>query len=667
VRTSARLATITSLAAICVAAALAVPDVGAQVAGTPPVQEGTGPGAPTTSTTSPPPPTPSTTPPASTPPPTTEGTSAPVAGELTATPAEGRTGTRIAVSGSGCVLPGTTSPADAVVATLGPAEGEPVFTAQLHVADDGTWQGELAAPAGTPSGALEVAATCVAPEMEVVAYGPVPHTVTGEGSASATGALPPTNTVQAPDPSLGIGPEAPVEDNAGAAGLPAWPVPSAPIEDLPEYDGQTVCSPSTKPGMAAFQDLLHQAFPSVGYGEVGRACGSGGQSEHKEGRALDWPVNVGNAAQASYAQQVIDWLLASDSRGNRYANARRLGIMYIIWNRQMFRMYRPEQGWQPYTGSSPHTDHVHYSLTRAGGDGSTSWWAPDLSSPHVETRSVSLTVDQVFGSPVTGDFNGDGNDDVLWYEPGPGSDFMWWGRDDRTFSGSSVTINGTYDPATGDFDGDGKDDVLFYAPGTGQDFVWYGAGNRTFRSIAYTVNGSYDTPLTGDFDGDTRDDVFWYGPGGAVDYLWKGSATRRMQGVAIRVNGVYTPLSGDWDGDGRGDIFWYGPGGGNDVAWFGGPFGFAGKGIGVGGVYPGAVSGDLNGDYRSDVLWYAPGTPKDNFWIGLWHRQFRVQSTNVDGTYDPLVGDFDGNGSDDVIWYAPGTAADRMWWTRSFR
>ena len=54
--------------------------------------------------------------------------------------------------------------------------------------------------------------------------------------------------------------------------------------------------------------------------------------------------------------------------------ARRFGIMYIIWNHKMWRAYDPGRGWAPYSGVSPHTDHIHFSFTWDGAYGRTSWW-----------------------------------------------------------------------------------------------------------------------------------------------------------------------------------------------------------------------------------------------------------------------------------------------------
>lgn len=53
-------------------------------------------------------------------------------------------------------------------------------------------------------------------------------------------------------------------------------------------------------------------------------------------------------------------------------------ISYVIWNRRMLRSY-PKPGipawtWAPYTGSDPHTNHVHLSVVATGlADSTTAW------------------------------------------------------------------------------------------------------------------------------------------------------------------------------------------------------------------------------------------------------------------------------------------------------
>lgn len=146
------------------------------------------------------------------------------------------------------------------------------------------------------------------------------------------------------------------------------------IEPYTAYDGQTKCSRGSKPGVVAFQSLLIERFPGTRPGGIKRSCAGSSVSEHKEGRALDWGVNAYDASDKRMAKKAIRWLFRTDSRGNEHAIARRLGIMYIIWNKRMWRAYRPFDGWRPYRGSSPHTDHMHFSFARAGGLGLTSFW-----------------------------------------------------------------------------------------------------------------------------------------------------------------------------------------------------------------------------------------------------------------------------------------------------
>ena len=162
----------------------------------------------------------------------------------------------------------------------------------------------------------------------------------------------------------------------GALPAAAAPAPvrsySSPIEALSPYQGQSMCSPTAKPGVAALRDLVLRSYPGTRNLGITRACTVGGRSEHKEGRAFDWGVNVNNPAEKAAADDLLRWLHATDAHGNRFANARRLGIQYVIWNRRIWSSYAPT--WRAYTGPSPHTDHVHISFNWPGANKQTSFW-----------------------------------------------------------------------------------------------------------------------------------------------------------------------------------------------------------------------------------------------------------------------------------------------------
>lgn len=144
------------------------------------------------------------------------------------------------------------------------------------------------------------------------------------------------------------------------------------IDAYARYDGQTGCA-GEQPGVVEFRSLLQKAYGANGAG-ITRSCSSGGKSEHKEGRAYDWMLNAGNSSDRAKADELLHWLLKTDEHGNKHAMARRFGIMYIIWNRRVWNAYRPEAGWTAYSGYSPHTDHIHFSFSRAGAAEKTSFW-----------------------------------------------------------------------------------------------------------------------------------------------------------------------------------------------------------------------------------------------------------------------------------------------------
>lgn len=157
------------------------------------------------------------------------------------------------------------------------------------------------------------------------------------------------------------------------------------IEALPDYVEQRSCDYHAKPGVIALSTLVQTTYPGTGSAGIVNTCGAeGGPSEHTEGRAWDWRVSVDDPVQTTQVQALFSWLLKTDSDGNAYANARRLGIMYLIWDRHIFGMYRPADGWRDYpcagvTGC--HQDHVHISLTWAGAQQRTSYWTGQVAEP----------------------------------------------------------------------------------------------------------------------------------------------------------------------------------------------------------------------------------------------------------------------------------------------
>ncbi len=170
-----------------------------------------------------------------------------------------------------------------------------------------------------------------------------------------------------------------------ATGVPLPALPPLPkgIEPQPGYQGAQLCDPVARKGPKKLQALLTATYGTTAYG-ITRACsGAKGTSEHMEGRALDWMIS--GKAQRKDAKAFLGWLLAPDAAGHPRAIARRMGLMYIVWDNKMFRMYDPSRGWAEYNNCSStlsaaydttcHRNHVHFSFTWDGAAAKTSFWS----------------------------------------------------------------------------------------------------------------------------------------------------------------------------------------------------------------------------------------------------------------------------------------------------
>ncbi|MGI9196793.1 MAG: hypothetical protein ACR2KE_04955 [Candidatus Nanopelagicales bacterium] len=211
----------------------------------------------------------------------------------------------------------------------------------------------------------------------------------GHGQPGGDGIAPASGTSQDDSaPAGGKKDGAKKDDPKKDTPLPPVPPPTIPanlpaeVDPLASYQGQYICSPEPKPGAEKIAALIRATYVESSDIWIPRDCNEGGRSEHKEGRAIDWMINHAIPEQNAQAQSFLDWLLATDANGNEFAMARRLGIMYIGWNNEIWESYTRQ--WTELKGcySTPgsdydtycHRDHIHLSLSWDGAAGQTSFW-----------------------------------------------------------------------------------------------------------------------------------------------------------------------------------------------------------------------------------------------------------------------------------------------------
>ena len=164
----------------------------------------------------------------------------------------------------------------------------------------------------------------------------------------------------------------------------AAPAQAAEIEGYAPYQGATRCSPQAKPGTTVLARWIVRTQGGA-FGGISRRCSRSYVSEHEEGRAFDWTLDATRARDREVAGRFLDLVRTTDRRGNPDAKARRMGIMYIIWNDHMYASYDGGFAKRDYLSSScrrkrdcpaslRHRDHMHISLSWAGARARTSWY-----------------------------------------------------------------------------------------------------------------------------------------------------------------------------------------------------------------------------------------------------------------------------------------------------
>jgi hypothetical protein len=277
-------------------------------------------------------------------------------------------------------------------------------------------------------------------------------------------------------------------------------------------------------------------------------------------------------------------------------------------------------------------------------------WLLDYNGDYVGNTSTDKTYNfrPIAGTPVIGDWNGDGRtkagiyNDGAWYLDYNGDGVYTTGTDTNFVFGSAG-----YTAVVGDWNGDGKTEAGTYRDGTFYlDYNGNGGwqGPSTDRTIQWVVSGY--APVVGDWNGDGKTEVGIYKDGTFyLDYNgdFKWSTSTDLPYWFGSAGG--TSVIGDWNGDGRSKVgiykdgTWYLDNNGDGVYTTGTDKNFV---FGAAGYTP--VIGDWNRDGKTEAGFYKDGT----FYLdyngnGGWQGPSTDRTIQWQGTgYTPLVGKWNG-------------------------
>ena len=252
------------------------------------------------------------------------------------------------------------------------------------------------------------------------------------------------------------------------------------------------------------------------------------------------------------------------------------------------------------------------------------------------------------------DFNGDGQQDLLWHHT-DGRVVVWLMNGAASSSSLTLRAAGAGWTAThvADFNGDGMSDIVWRHT-DGRVELTHMNGTAVTSTVQLQIGGSgWAVQRVGDFNGDGRADIIWKHNDGRVEItLYDAGSivgTRTMQpaGTVFNVSHV-----ADFNGDGRSDLLWRATDG-RVIVWLMDGVNFTSSRTlqAVGGTGTVAHAIDFNADGKADIVWeYTDGSSV------LWAMDGVVFTTSTalqaagSAWRAAFTGDFNADGRADILW-----------------
>lgn len=287
------------------------------------------------------------------------------------------------------------------------------------------------------------------------------------------------------------------------------------------------------------------------------------------------------------------------------------------------------------------------------------------------SQSNPLSTTSSLDIALTGDLDGDGEDEAIVWRSDTGTWFSKRRNGTRVFPSGSEPVWGVADdePLVGDLDGDGADEMIVWRPGTGRWYARRADGTRVFpmgSEPAWGVAG--DAPFVGDLDGDGADEMIVWRSGNAKWYAKRADGTRVFPAGSEPAfsSDAHQRMLGDVDGDGADDMIYFDPASGR---WYAKRadgtmvFTVGSEPVwGVAGDVP--MVGDLDNAGGVELVVWRPSTGK---WYGLrpisGTRIWTAGSEPAFGVAGdhPRVAEISAGAADLVI-HRPASA---QWWART--